>query len=277
MFLDVNGVRLHALVFGDGPRTLVAVGGWTGSWEVWAEPIAQLTARGWRCVAYDHRGAGESPVEPTRITVGGMVDDVGGVLDALGVERCVLAGESQGGAIAQYAVARSPHRFEGLVARRTGQHRPQRGRRRVRRCVSGRLPGGGRRVRQRLFPRARLRPRQTVGEEHPLACRAGASCSHHRDVARRGGARRGSEAHLHPDLDPPRNGRRHRPDRRQPSTRSAPSGRRARRVRGHRPRADDDATYRGRRRHPPPFLLTLRRRLPGDSRDAGAVRSSLAA
>jgi pimeloyl-ACP methyl ester carboxylesterase len=115
MFLDVNGVRLHALDFGDGPRTLVAVGGWTGSWEVWEEPVAQLTARGWRCVAYDHRGAGESPVDPARITVGGMVDDVVGVLDVLGVERCVLAGESQGGAIAQYAVARSPHRFEGLV------------------------------------------------------------------------------------------------------------------------------------------------------------------
>jgi 3-oxoadipate enol-lactonase len=115
MFLDVNGVRLHALVFGDGPRTLVAVGGWTGSWEVWEEPIAQLTARGWRCVAYDHRGSGESPVDPTLITVEGMVDDVIGVLDTLGVERCVLAGESQGGAIAQYAAARSPHRFDGLV------------------------------------------------------------------------------------------------------------------------------------------------------------------
>ena len=115
MFLDVNGVRLHALDFGGGPRTLVAVGGWTGSWEVWEEPIAQLTARGWRCIAYDHRGSGESPVDPALITVGAMVDDVAGVLDALGVERCVLAGESQGGAIAQYAAVQSPHRFDGLV------------------------------------------------------------------------------------------------------------------------------------------------------------------
>jgi pimeloyl-ACP methyl ester carboxylesterase len=115
MFLDVNGVRLHALVFGDGPRTLVAVGGWTGSWEVWEEPIAQLTAGGWRCVAYDHRGSGESPVDPALITVDAMVDDVAGVLGALGVERCILAGESQGGAIAQYAAARSPQRFDGLV------------------------------------------------------------------------------------------------------------------------------------------------------------------
>src|SRR5438034_11403982 len=90
MFLDVNGVRLHVLVFGDGPRTLVAVGGWTGSWEVWEEPIAQLTAGGWRCVAYDHRGSGESPVDPALITVEAMVDDVADVLDALGVERCIL-------------------------------------------------------------------------------------------------------------------------------------------------------------------------------------------
>jgi pimeloyl-ACP methyl ester carboxylesterase len=115
MFLDVNGVRLHALVFGNGPRTLVAVGGWTGSWEVWEEPVAQLTAGGWRCVAYDHRGSGESPVDPALISVEAMVDDVAGILDALGVERCILAGESQGGAIAQYAASRNPERFEGLV------------------------------------------------------------------------------------------------------------------------------------------------------------------
>lgn len=115
MFLDVNGVRLHTLVFGSGPRTLLCVGGWTGSWEVWEEPIAQLTRRGWRCVAYDHRGAGESPVDPERITVNAMADDVTGVLDALGLDRCVAAGESQGGAIVQYAAARHPGRFDGLV------------------------------------------------------------------------------------------------------------------------------------------------------------------
>lgn len=115
MFLEVNGVRLHALVFGDGPRTLLAVGGWTGSWEVWEEPIAQLTARGWRCIAYDHRGAGESPVDPALITVDAMIEDVVGVLDALDTDRCILAGESQGGAVAQYAAARRPSRFEGLV------------------------------------------------------------------------------------------------------------------------------------------------------------------
>jgi pimeloyl-ACP methyl ester carboxylesterase len=115
VFLEVNGVKLHAVAFGEGPRTLVATGGWTGSWEVWEEPIGQLTAAGWRCIAYDHRGSGESPVDPALITVDALADDVAGVLDALGVETCVLAGESQGGAIAQYAAARHPDRFDGLV------------------------------------------------------------------------------------------------------------------------------------------------------------------
>jgi pimeloyl-ACP methyl ester carboxylesterase len=36
-------------------------------------------------------------------------------MDAMGIEQCVLAGESQGGAIAQYAAARRPERFVGLV------------------------------------------------------------------------------------------------------------------------------------------------------------------
>ncbi len=115
MFLEVGDVKLHALSFGRGPRTFLAVGGWTGSWEVWEEPLAQLSAAGWRCVAYDHRGAGESPVDPSRITVRHMIDDVAAVMDAVGIQQCVLGGESQGGAIAQYAAARYPSRFVGLV------------------------------------------------------------------------------------------------------------------------------------------------------------------
>jgi pimeloyl-ACP methyl ester carboxylesterase len=127
MFLDVNDVRLHAVVFGDGPRTFVATGGWTGSWEVWEEPIGLLTAAGWRCVAYDHRGSGESPVDPALITVDAMTGDVVGVLDALDIGTCVLAGESQGGAIAQYAAARHPNRFSGLVLAAPAPTGPSRG------------------------------------------------------------------------------------------------------------------------------------------------------
>jgi pimeloyl-ACP methyl ester carboxylesterase len=115
MFLDVHGVRLHAVSFGAGDRTILAVGGWTGSWEMWEGPLSSLSIDGWRCIAFDHRGSGESPVEPNLITVQNMVDDIIGALDQLSIESCVLAGESSGGAIAQLAAAQYPDRIIGLI------------------------------------------------------------------------------------------------------------------------------------------------------------------
>ena len=115
MFLDVNGVRLHVVSFGAGTRTILAVGGWTGSWEMWEGPLSSLSSNGWRCIAFDHRGSGESPVQPELITVQNMVDDIIGVMDQLAIETCVLAGESSGGAIAQLAAAQFPNRITGLI------------------------------------------------------------------------------------------------------------------------------------------------------------------
>ncbi|MBF8252306.1 MAG: hypothetical protein HW379_648 [Actinobacteria bacterium] len=115
MFLEVNGVRLHAVSFGTGSRTILAVGGWTGSWEMWEETLSLLSADNWRCVAFDHRGSGESPVHPELISVQNMVDDIIGVMDQLAIETCVLAGESSGGAIAQLAAAQYPNRITGLI------------------------------------------------------------------------------------------------------------------------------------------------------------------
>ena len=115
MFLNINGVRLHVVEFGSGDRTILAIGGWTGSWEMWEESLSLLSATGWRCIAFDHRGSGESPVHPELISVQNMVDDIIGVLDQLAIDTCVLAGESAGGAIVQFAAAQYPERIKGLI------------------------------------------------------------------------------------------------------------------------------------------------------------------
>jgi pimeloyl-ACP methyl ester carboxylesterase len=44
-----------------------------------------------------------------------MTADLMAVLDSLGIEKCVLAAESSGGAVALSAVHQQPERFEGLV------------------------------------------------------------------------------------------------------------------------------------------------------------------
>lgn len=116
MFLRVDdGALLNVVAFGAGPRTLVAHGGWTGSWELWQEPFERLTARGWRCISFDHRGTGASVADPATITAERQVLDLLAVLEATGVDRCVLAGESMGSVIAGAAAVRLGARAQGLV------------------------------------------------------------------------------------------------------------------------------------------------------------------
>lgn len=114
MFIDVNGHRLFALNFGRGQRTLLAHSGWVGNFEDWIATLAPLS-RNWRTVVYDHRGTGESPVDPQHISDEALVDDVFGVMDVLGIDRCVLAGFSRGTVTALRAVIQRPERFDGLV------------------------------------------------------------------------------------------------------------------------------------------------------------------
>lgn len=114
MFVEIDGNLLNTVSFGSGDRTFVAHGGWVGSWELWQQPF-ELMSTQWRCVSYDHRGAGESPVAPDAITPLALVDDLFSVMDALSIERCVLAGESLGVIVAAQAALRHPERFDGLV------------------------------------------------------------------------------------------------------------------------------------------------------------------
>lgn len=114
MFIHRPDAQLFAVSFGAAPNTLLAFGGWVGSWELWLEPF-QALSQSWRAVAFDHRGSGATITEPGRITFESMVDDILAVADACGIERCVLAAESAGVAVALQAASRYPDRFAGLV------------------------------------------------------------------------------------------------------------------------------------------------------------------
>lgn len=114
MFLDIDGNKIFALSFGRGPRTILAHSGWVGNVEDWIATLAPLSAT-WRTVVYDHRGTGETVVPVEKITHEALVDDVFAVMDALSIERCVLAGFSRGVMTVMRAVLRDPSRFEGLI------------------------------------------------------------------------------------------------------------------------------------------------------------------
>jgi pimeloyl-ACP methyl ester carboxylesterase len=108
--VDVNGARLWVEEEGAGPAVLFVHGG-LGDSRLW-EPQVPLLAQRFRCVRYDLRfwGRSESPgVEYSAL------DDLFGVLDALGVERAALVGLSLGGGLALDAALARPERVWALV------------------------------------------------------------------------------------------------------------------------------------------------------------------
>jgi pimeloyl-ACP methyl ester carboxylesterase len=114
MFIQLGNRMMNTVSFGAGDPPLFAVGGWIGTWQVWRQPF-EILSRSRRCIAYDHRGSGQSLADPAELHMQGMVDDVFAVMDALEVDRCWLAGESQGGFIAASAALTDPSRFLGLA------------------------------------------------------------------------------------------------------------------------------------------------------------------
>jgi pimeloyl-ACP methyl ester carboxylesterase len=114
MFVEVNGRLFNTVSFGTGPRTFLTFGTWVFGWEAWQCQL-ELLSRSCRTIAFDQRGCGETAAEPHEITLEALVGDIFGVMDALDVQRCVLAVESSSTIIALHAVLQHPERFDGLI------------------------------------------------------------------------------------------------------------------------------------------------------------------
>ena len=115
MFITMQGTRLFVSSFGTGDRTALALGGWIGSGEMW-QHVLGLLSRNWRAVTFDQRGSGTSHVQDDRdITREAWVDDVFAVMDAEGIQRCLLMSDSSGCFPAVLAAQKHPERFTGLV------------------------------------------------------------------------------------------------------------------------------------------------------------------
>ena len=82
-----NGIRMHYVEQGAGPL-VVLCHGWPESWYSWRHQIPALAAAGFRVVAPDQRGYGQTdapaPIESYNIL--NLVGDIVGLVNSLGVE-----------------------------------------------------------------------------------------------------------------------------------------------------------------------------------------------
>ncbi|HTV89471.1 MAG TPA: alpha/beta hydrolase [Stellaceae bacterium] len=114
--IETNGIRMHIAEQGEGPTVLLCHG-FPECWYSWRHQLAALAAAGFRAVAPDMRGYGQTdaPPEIDRYTLLHLVGDMVGVLDALGVARAVIAGHDWGGPVAWLAARLRPDRFPAVI------------------------------------------------------------------------------------------------------------------------------------------------------------------
>jgi pimeloyl-ACP methyl ester carboxylesterase len=121
-YAESDGLQIAYEVFGEGPRDLVLVHGWVTNLElIWGHPrVARALERlgsFCRVLNFDKRGTGLSDRVPLHRlpTLEERMDDVRAVMDAVGCERAVLFGHSEGGPMSVLFAAAYPERVEGLV------------------------------------------------------------------------------------------------------------------------------------------------------------------
>jgi pimeloyl-ACP methyl ester carboxylesterase len=111
-----TGVRLHVAEVGAGPL-VVLLHGFPDDWRLWRPLMTGLADAGFRAVAVDLRGYGQSD-EPRgihRYVIRRLTQDVARLIEGLGGERASVVGHDWGGGIAWGFAMAYPTRLDKLV------------------------------------------------------------------------------------------------------------------------------------------------------------------
>lgn len=122
-FIETNGIRMHYVEQGDGFPALL-LHGFPELWYSWRYQIPALAVGGFRSIAPDLRGYGETdkPDAVEAYDIHHLVEDIVGLLDALALQRAVVVGHDWGGIVAWHMALMQPERLQRLVSLNTPFH-----------------------------------------------------------------------------------------------------------------------------------------------------------
>ena len=111
--VDAGGLRMHVVEAGpsDGPPVLL-LHGWPQHSYEWRHQIPALAGAGYRVIAPDLRGFGQTEAPPRGYDKENMATDVLNLMDAMGLQRVKLLAHDWGGWIAFILCVRAPERIE---------------------------------------------------------------------------------------------------------------------------------------------------------------------
>src|SRR6201999_3425042 len=112
--VSANGIGLHVAEAGTGPLVLL-LHGFPEFWWTWRHQLVGLAGAGYRAVAIDLRGYGESDKPPRGYDLWTLAGDVAGLIRALGERRAVVVGHDWGGLIGWTLAALHPRLVRSLV------------------------------------------------------------------------------------------------------------------------------------------------------------------
>jgi pimeloyl-ACP methyl ester carboxylesterase len=105
--VSANGIRLHTVEMGRGPLVLL-LHGFPEFWWSWRHQLVGLAEAGFRAVAVDLRGYGDSDKPPRGYDGWTLAGDVAGLIRALGERSAAIVGHDWGGVLAWTVAALHP-------------------------------------------------------------------------------------------------------------------------------------------------------------------------
>jgi pimeloyl-ACP methyl ester carboxylesterase len=115
-FVAVNGIRMHYLEWGDakGVPLVWAHGSGSDGYEL-RHVAPRLAEAGYRVLAVDYRGHGQTRVKDINFGIYHIADDLVALLDSLRIPAAVFGGASKGGSVAAAVYDQYPTRVLGLL------------------------------------------------------------------------------------------------------------------------------------------------------------------
>lgn len=119
--LQVNGLHMHVRSVGQGPA-VVLLHGFPDTHMVWRKQIGPLVKAGYRVLAPDLRGYGQTdaPEAVSAYRLEHVCADVLGMLDALGIARARIVGHDWGAVAGWMLCTDAPERVEQFVTLSVG-------------------------------------------------------------------------------------------------------------------------------------------------------------
>src|SRR5579863_2339604 len=115
-FVQTNGIKMHFVEQGSGP-VVVMCHGWPESWYSYRHQIRALADAGYRVIAPDQRGYGQTyapePIESYNIL--NLTGDIVGMLNSLSIASATIVGHDWGAPVAWNCALLRPDIFHSIA------------------------------------------------------------------------------------------------------------------------------------------------------------------